>query len=55
MISCKGQGEKEGARELTVSKNGFPPYQIQAQPGVEEYATMEAITNGAPVYSFSNL
>ncbi len=53
MISCKGRSKKE--EELAVSKDGFPPYQIQAQPGVEEYATMEAITNGAPVWSFSNL
>ena len=54
MISCKGRSKKE-REELAVSKDGFPPYQIQAQPGVEEYATMEAITNGVPVWSFSNL
>jgi hypothetical protein len=55
MISCKGRSKKEEKEELAVSKDGFPPFQIQAQPGVEEYATMEAITNGVPVWSFSNL
>src|SRR5215471_15841029 len=41
--------------ELTVSKDGFPPLQVQAHPGVEEYSTVEAITDGVPVWSFSNL
>ena len=54
-ISAKEQGEKKGRKELTVSRNGYPPYQIQDHPAVEEYATMEAITNGVPVWSFSNL
>ena len=51
-----GQSAESGrGMELTVSKDGFPPYQIQDHPGVEEYATLEAITNGVPVWSFSNL
>jgi hypothetical protein len=55
IISGREGGEDQGGTELTVSKNGFPPYQIQSQPGVEEYATMEAISNSAPVWSFSSL
>jgi hypothetical protein len=54
-ISASEPIEKEGGIDLTVSKGGFPPYQIQSRPGVEEYATLEAISNGAPVWSFSNL
>jgi hypothetical protein len=53
--SARIRGNEQGGPELTVSKDGFPPYQIQSHPGVEEYATLEAMANGAPVWSFSNL
>ena len=55
IISCSRPRESSRGTELTVSKDGFPPYQMQDRPGVEEYATLEAISNGVPVWSFSNL
>ena len=55
MASARIQSNEQGGPELTVSQDGFPPYQMQSQPGVEEYATLEAMANGAPVWSFSNL
>ena len=54
-ISGTDQGKEPGGKILTVSKDGFPPYQIQGKLGMEEFATMEAISSGAPVWSFSNL
>ena len=55
-IIFRGESHEEPSRtKLTVSKDGFPPYQVQGHVGVEEYATMEAISEGVPVWSFSNL
>jgi len=60
IASCGKPAEKSNpaetkVSETRVSKDGFPPYQVQDHPGVEEYATIEAISNGVPVLSFSNL
>lgn len=55
IISSDRSADNSRGTELTVSKDGFPPYQIQDHPGVQEYATLEAISNGVPVWSFSNL
>src|ERR1051325_429979 len=54
-IPTREQDEKPAESRLTVSKDGFPPYELTPQPNVEEYATLEAVTDGVPVWSFSNL
>jgi len=54
IISCNQQPKEEG-KALVASKTGFPPYEVHAGPSVEEYATLEAIADGVPVWSFSNL
>jgi len=53
--SCTQRTQREGIKRPAAGKTGFPSHQIQAQPGVEEYATIKAITNGIPVWSLSNL
>ena len=37
---------------MTRNKN---EYHLQKSPAIEDYVTVEAICDGVPVYSFSNL
>lgn len=56
-LLSRGNSPEEAAETVPTSLNGFPPYPIQdkVQAREWEYSTLEAITQGAPVWSFSNL
>jgi hypothetical protein len=46
---------QEPGHETKLNVALFPSLRIQGQPGVDDYATMEAISNRVPVWSLSNL
>jgi hypothetical protein len=57
IVASGRPGEKDTETENQAGESGFSTNQfyVEHHPSAEEYATVEAITNGVPVWSFSNL